>query len=428
MQTISFYSYKGGVGRSLLLSNVASYLTQFGFNVCVLDFDLEAPGLHHKMKVNSSLIKKGLLDYIYEYYQFDIVPATISDIVYDVKLIESRQDQGWVKLIPAGNVKKSAYWQNLANINWHEFLFNPEKQGIPFFYDMKARIEAEIKPDFLLIDSRTGVTEIGGICTTLFPNKLVFVFTNNEENFEGTEQIFKAVQKVSSSDNPIETHFVLTRIPASITATNKEEILIHLENILGVKKDLIKLIYSSSNLETLEYLGIFDDKDEILRNSYLDVYNSIIDNFLLENKIEYFLNTLLNNYNFIDNFDELKEKLNNLNHIFPKNEKIIIQLLKIFKIMGRDGMIDFVNLYNQYCINFKMPPKNYQLLEEYLKIFIRNYDNSEIKKMISLHNIKKILEYDNKLQKEFSSKIQLTITKFSAENDDAKKTTDDLPF
>lgn len=30
MQTITFYSYKGGVGRSLALANVAHYLARFG--------------------------------------------------------------------------------------------------------------------------------------------------------------------------------------------------------------------------------------------------------------------------------------------------------------------------------------------------------------------------------------------------------------
>ena len=30
MQTITFYSYKGGTGRSLLVANAAKYLNRFG--------------------------------------------------------------------------------------------------------------------------------------------------------------------------------------------------------------------------------------------------------------------------------------------------------------------------------------------------------------------------------------------------------------
>ena len=46
MKTITFYSYKGGTGRSLALANAARYLARLEFKVVALDFDLEAPGLH----------------------------------------------------------------------------------------------------------------------------------------------------------------------------------------------------------------------------------------------------------------------------------------------------------------------------------------------------------------------------------------------
>src|SRR5262249_13442037 len=41
----TFYSYKGGVGRSMALANVAALLARWGQRVLVLDWDLEAPGL-----------------------------------------------------------------------------------------------------------------------------------------------------------------------------------------------------------------------------------------------------------------------------------------------------------------------------------------------------------------------------------------------
>jgi len=47
---ITFYSYKGGTGRSLALSNVAWILASAGKRVLVMDWDLEAPGLHRYFK------------------------------------------------------------------------------------------------------------------------------------------------------------------------------------------------------------------------------------------------------------------------------------------------------------------------------------------------------------------------------------------
>ena len=43
---IAFYSHKGGVGRSLVLANVAYELARLGRKVLVMDLDLEAPGQH----------------------------------------------------------------------------------------------------------------------------------------------------------------------------------------------------------------------------------------------------------------------------------------------------------------------------------------------------------------------------------------------
>ncbi|MBU0764165.1 MAG: AAA family ATPase, partial [Bacteroidetes bacterium] len=38
MKTITFYSYKGGVGRTLALANIAKRLAEFGKKVCLIDF------------------------------------------------------------------------------------------------------------------------------------------------------------------------------------------------------------------------------------------------------------------------------------------------------------------------------------------------------------------------------------------------------
>src|SRR5215475_15535291 len=42
---VTFYSYKGGVGRSMALANIAVLLARVGKRVLIVDWDLEAPGL-----------------------------------------------------------------------------------------------------------------------------------------------------------------------------------------------------------------------------------------------------------------------------------------------------------------------------------------------------------------------------------------------
>jgi len=45
MKIITFYSYKGGVGRTMCLANIAVLLAKWGHKVLMVDWDWEAPGL-----------------------------------------------------------------------------------------------------------------------------------------------------------------------------------------------------------------------------------------------------------------------------------------------------------------------------------------------------------------------------------------------
>ena len=46
-QIITFYSYKGGVGRTMALANIAVLLAQWRYKILIADWDLEAPGLEY---------------------------------------------------------------------------------------------------------------------------------------------------------------------------------------------------------------------------------------------------------------------------------------------------------------------------------------------------------------------------------------------
>ena len=63
MQITTFYSYKGGVGRTLACANFGLYLAKTGRKVVLADMDFEAPGLDSKFAdVSVSEIEGGLLD------------------------------------------------------------------------------------------------------------------------------------------------------------------------------------------------------------------------------------------------------------------------------------------------------------------------------------------------------------------------------
>ncbi|HYJ84655.1 MAG TPA: AAA family ATPase, partial [Pyrinomonadaceae bacterium] len=68
---ITFYSYKGGTGRSMMMANVAWILASSGKKVLVIDWDLEAPGLHRYfypfLADKDSSFSDGVINFVTNY-------------------------------------------------------------------------------------------------------------------------------------------------------------------------------------------------------------------------------------------------------------------------------------------------------------------------------------------------------------------------
>jgi len=124
---------------------------------------------------------------------------------------------GLIHLMRAGNVPTAEYWRRLARINWHDVFYSEDSPGVPFFLELKAKIEKEYAPDYLLIDSRTGITEIGGVATTVLPDVIVCLLLNNRENLDGAREVLRSIRRArrQREQPPIEILPVLARLPAS---------------------------------------------------------------------------------------------------------------------------------------------------------------------------------------------------------------------
>ena len=288
MRTITFYSYKGGVGRSLALANVATRLMEFGKKVCLLDFDLEAPGLHFKFpSIINSKINKGIVDYIYDFTNQGILREKISD--YSIPI--GRKNP--IYLIPAGNIDSLDYWRKLSSINWYDFLYE-SNNGLEFFLDLKEKIQNEFNPDYLLIDSRTGISEISGITISLLANEVVMVAANNRENLTGIKKI---IANVTNPKNSIlgevpKITFVLSRIPFTDNPDDKakEQILIGKtkKELYDFKIGDINVIHSDRELEEKERIKIGYSKDEStaqISKDYLNLFEKLTENDLSEEEI-----------------------------------------------------------------------------------------------------------------------------------------------
>lgn len=207
MYSITFYSFKGGVGRTMAMVNVGLALAKAGRRVLFVDFDLEAPGLDTFDILKPSEPARGLVDFVTQYRDTRTSPD-VRDFVYSPS--DSRlNDLVWV--MPAGGARPG-YGERLRSIDWQ--LLYSEQSGYLLFEDLKQQWQTELAPEYVLIDSRTGHTDVGGICTRQLPDAVCLLFFPNEQNRRGMEAVIRDIkQEVSDTGRPIDTFFVASNVP-----------------------------------------------------------------------------------------------------------------------------------------------------------------------------------------------------------------------
>lgn len=199
-QVVTFYSFKGGVGRSFALANVGVLLAQWGYKVLCVDWDLEAPGLHHYFhKWMSKTRTRGLMTLIEAVNQGKKKRWQTQASRVHLKAAGGRLD-----LLPAGQTA-STYVQRVQSLDWSSLY---EKRGFGAYLE-SVRAEWKKRYDFVLIDSRTGISDVSGICTVQLPDVLVFLFTANRQSMDGACDIAERAV-ASRSQLPFERSRLLT--------------------------------------------------------------------------------------------------------------------------------------------------------------------------------------------------------------------------
>ena len=229
----TFYSFKGGVGRTMALANVAELLYQRGLKVLMVDFDLEAPGLERFFDVsnqdekpekrnipevlyspNEVIDHRGVIDLLLSYkqsYSFhlpnqesentsegskeDKIQFTVEPIDNFIVPLYAQNDKGGkLDIIPSGSRgegKFPEYARKIHSFDWNDFYAH--YRGEEFFEWFRNAVVDYA--DVVLVDSRTGVTEMGGVCTYQLANVVVMFVAPNEQNIDGS---LKMAQSLSN--------------------------------------------------------------------------------------------------------------------------------------------------------------------------------------------------------------------------------------
>jgi MinD-like ATPase involved in chromosome partitioning or flagellar assembly len=271
MYIVTFYSFKGGVGRTLSLANIGLELARTGRRVLLVDFDLESPGIDTFEILRQNEPHPGMVEYVSNFMTTRIAPD-VNDFVYEALGIGQKGGRLWV--MPAGKCDEE-YSKKLSGISWKKLY--EEFDGFLMFEDLKAQWRKYFEPDYILIDSRTGHTDTEGICTRQLPDAVVVLFFPNEQNLAGLKATVSSIRSEKKNE-PIRLHYVMSNVP---DLDDELEILSDLQrrfhSELGYK-ELTAIIHRYDSLFLLKQsLFLLDRPKSRLAKEYLTLLNAIIE-------------------------------------------------------------------------------------------------------------------------------------------------------
>jgi Mrp family chromosome partitioning ATPase len=200
-QIVTFYSYRGGSGRSMALANTACLLAQSGKKVLVVDFDWQSPGQHvifapHVAKYFASIGSKdpskdlnehlGLVDLLSQLHRHARVMVRATEpgkeeLDRTLEFVQHSHidhciiptDIEGLSLLKCGSM--GGFYNAAMTFDWQQVW--TDCSWLMFAFAERLRHEY----DYVLIDSTAGLGDTATICTAVLPSQIVYVVSPGEQ-------------------------------------------------------------------------------------------------------------------------------------------------------------------------------------------------------------------------------------------------------
>lgn len=211
---VTFYGYKGGVGRSTAAFFLAEYAARQNLAVLVIDLDLECPGISTMLAPDmSDWPSHGVLDHLVEY------PHGTENglqLVSRATSIPSQSPQEGVWFTPASGSlgdyftpsggrggaldipqnygyldKLSRVYANVPRANSNEqILFGDRLEAAVSFAEKQFERMAGKKPDITILDSRSGMHDIAAAAISQLGGVSLLFAQDNPQTWVGYRELF----------------------------------------------------------------------------------------------------------------------------------------------------------------------------------------------------------------------------------------------
>lgn len=216
-KTIAFHSYKGGSGKTTLITNLAALYASNGFNVSLMDFDLYAPSLVSYFKKTPGVYLNDLLS----------GEAKISDVVVDLG----------PELGLKGKLLVGFSSPRKEDINEIEIKHDTKWQleALKRFLSAKRELFEDYKIDYLFLDTSPGIRywSINMLATA---DLLFLLLKDSDIDIEGTRKMINDIYD-SLSRFGSKYFLILNKVPAATQndASGEKAWVEELERVVGAE-------------------------------------------------------------------------------------------------------------------------------------------------------------------------------------------------
>lgn len=249
---VTFYSFKGGTGRTMAMANVAWILASNGKRVLAMDWDLEAPGLHRYfapfLRDPELTSTSGVIDLVRDFELLSPRPVNGLRVHARVDRYAHSLDcpfpgGGFIEFVSSGR-RTPEYSESVNTYDWRGFYEN--RDGKAFLHALREDMLGNY--DYALIDSRTGFSDTSGITTLLLPDVLVNCFTLNVQSVDGGANVARDVKRYAP-------HVRILPVPMRVDPAEQDRLDVARHHARSRFQEFVENAESSGHADPDRYWG-----------------------------------------------------------------------------------------------------------------------------------------------------------------------------